>query len=99
MNNGHTEITSYRTYKNDIEYGSKIVEPSISEIENLYPGISKDFDYGLIISILDYMKEIKAVFVYPFNQKVFVSAGDGQRYSLGEILLYSENIYQERLHN
>lgn len=94
--------TNYSESRKKLWRNHKVVSvtsPTVSEVEKLYPTINHDFDYGLIIAISEYMKEIKAVFVYPLNGRVFAYAEDGSKYSLGEILLYSENIYYDRLHN
>ena len=77
----------------------KAVEPTTEEIQKLYPGINLDFDYGLIVAMLDYLKELNAVFIYPNQGQIFIAANDNCTYSLGELLFEAENIYEERLHN
>tara|TARA_Y100000310_G_C20340516_1_gene649564 strand:+ start:201 stop:503 length:303 start_codon:yes stop_codon:yes gene_type:complete len=77
----------------------KVIRPTLAELQNLYPGINLDFDYGLLISILEYLEEISGVFIYPKQGQVSIISKDGSSYSLGEILFEAENIYSKRLNS
>lgn len=78
---------------------TKAISPTLYEIQKLYPGINPEFDYGLIISIYEYLKSIDAMFIYPPSGKVYILSSCNTSHSLGEILLEGENIYEQRLHN
>lgn len=101
MNNEYFELANDLHWKMIRREASnyKAVEPTTEEIQKLYPGINLDFDYGLIVAMLDYLKELNAVFIYPNQGQIFIAANDNCTYSLGELLFEAENIYEQRLHN
>ena len=76
-----------------------IVKPTEEAIIKLYPGIDTDFNYGLIICILEYLSEIKGLLISSPMAPIQIYSESGEHYSLGEILLEAEKNYTERLHN
>ena len=54
MNNESLD-TQFSLYQEPPQHSKiiKVIEPTLAEVQNLYPGINLDFDYGLLISILE----------------------------------------------
>ncbi|MBM88303.1 MAG: hypothetical protein CMQ41_07985 [Gammaproteobacteria bacterium] len=75
---------------------NKREEYTTEEIIKLYPGLSSQFDYAIVVILQDILNDMNAVTEYGQNGIHFID-NKNLTYSLAEILIEAEKIYLDQL--